>query len=64
MKNFNLKPGKDIGELINFLREAQFSGELGKNESSLESQKKKGLEILKNYLADKKIHSLKRKTKK
>ena len=64
MKNFNLKPGKDIGELINFLREAQLSGELGKSESSLEGQKKKGLEILKNYLADKKIHSKKAKTKK
>ena len=64
MKNFNLKPGKDIGELINFLREAQLSGELGKSKSSMEGQKKKGLEILKNYLTDKKIYSKKVKTKK
>jgi poly(A) polymerase len=55
MKHFNLKPGKEIGELINVLREAQLSGDLGKEKSSLESRKKKGLEVLKNHLADKKI---------
>jgi poly(A) polymerase len=50
MKNLELSAGPKIGELLLVLREAQLSGELGKNKNN----KKAALDILKKYLGTKK----------
>lgn len=53
MKKFKLPSGPKIGELMLVLREAQLSGELGGPKKSLSEKKKKGLELIKKYLAKK-----------
>ncbi len=46
MENFNLAPGKQIGELLNILREEQLAGRV--------KNKKEGLKFLKEYLGKQK----------
>ncbi|MBU1146386.1 HD domain-containing protein [Patescibacteria group bacterium] len=52
MKKFKIKPGKKVGELITVLREAQLSGQVGTEDESIKDRKKKGFEVLDQYLAD------------
>lgn len=50
MKNFKLKPGKKIGELITVLREAQLSGQVGEEDEEMGERRKKGFRALEKYL--------------
>ncbi len=52
MGYFKLKPGKQVGELITALREAQLSGQVGAEDESVEDRKKKGFEVLERHLED------------
>ena len=49
MAKFKLKSGKQIGQLLSVIREAQLQGKVGK-EKSMKDKKKKALELLKKYL--------------